>query len=345
METQSLVKRKYARSIEPLLRYLCRNPQKNLPVIVEVTKEFYVMQYVQGRALSEILKEGCLPEEEAKNYILQLLDAVEVLHRFQIVHRDIKPENIIIKPDGTLVLIDFDIARKFAYDKKRDTEYLGSAGYAAPEQYGFTQSDERTDIYAVGAVYNQMLSGAFPTERLADGYTGKIIARCTAIDSGKRYGNVKLLRKDVLRGRFTPCSFLDKIPGVRSRNPVLTVLFCLGIFNLIYSNIATLGGEPGFANTIGGVCLHTVYTGVAFAFLMLLFDDRIVDRTPMPLLKRRWEKRLVSLVLCFFASVACAWIFFFGSEYVSTFRECVRLSPVWYFLLRVPFCDFYGIFP
>ena len=148
----TFVKRKYNPAIKDFLTHLSDNPHPNFPVIAEIQDDFYIMEYIEGKTLEEALSGDVFLKEKAKELILQLLDAVELLHKFSIVHRDIKPENIIISCDGTLKLIDFDIARKIVNLKDRDTEILGTAGYAAPEQYGFTQTDERSDIYAIGLV-------------------------------------------------------------------------------------------------------------------------------------------------------------------------------------------------
>ncbi|MEJ1644188.1 protein kinase, partial [Escherichia coli] len=75
-----------------------------------------------------------------------------------------KPENIIIAPDNTVKLIDFGIAREFKTDSLSDTSYMGTRGYAAPEQYGKSQTDERTDIYSLGVTLYYLLTGMNPND-------------------------------------------------------------------------------------------------------------------------------------------------------------------------------------
>ena len=105
------------------------------------------------------------------------------------VHRDIKPENVIMR-GRRAVLIDFDAARLHKPEQESDTQVLGTTGFAAPEQYGLSQSDVRTDIYALGVLMNVMLTGEHPSKRLAEGRMGRVIERCTRVNPEKRYKDV-----------------------------------------------------------------------------------------------------------------------------------------------------------
>ena len=125
----------------------------------------------------------------------QLWQICSVLHSHGIVHRDIKPENIFY--DGQRVtLFDFDIARFVQLHQNQDTQLLGSHGYAAPEQYGFGQSDARTDIYALGVLWNVMLTGQHPSCKLYSGYEGPMIQKAIHVDPMQRYQNVEAMRDD-----------------------------------------------------------------------------------------------------------------------------------------------------
>ncbi len=161
---------------------------------------FFVLQeYISGETLEEILaKSGPLPKERALSYAVQLLEALEVVHREGIIHRDVTPANIIIGTDGFLRLLDFGISRVPDPEKSRDTQILGTAGYAAPEQFGFRQTDARTDLYAAGVVLNQMLTGHFPGEKLPEEKAlAWIVERATALDPGNRYESAAQMRRDV----------------------------------------------------------------------------------------------------------------------------------------------------
>ena len=119
-----------------------------------------------------------------------LLAGLAVLHENGIVHRDIKPSNIIIKNDGQAVLIDFSIARPYSESRSADTELLGTIGYAAPEQYGFSQSDFRTDIYALGATLKTI---SFKKD--VPKYITKAIERFAAFDPANRFQTVAEIQR------------------------------------------------------------------------------------------------------------------------------------------------------
>ena len=107
-----------------------------------------------------------------------------------------KPENVIIRGDEA-VLIDFDASRIVKEDQRADTVVLGTTGYAAPEQYGISQTDGRADIYSLGVLLNIMLTGKHPSMELAPGKLGRIVQRCTQINPKKRYKNVLYLMEDL----------------------------------------------------------------------------------------------------------------------------------------------------
>ena len=94
-------------------------------------------------------------------------------------------------------MIDFDAARIFKNENENDTRILGTTGYAAPEQYGISQSDERADIYALGVLLNIMLTGKHPSKELAAGRMGRIIQKCTMMNPKKRYKSVLYLMESL----------------------------------------------------------------------------------------------------------------------------------------------------
>ena len=126
---------------------------------------------------------------QAKKICRQLCSALWVLHSMGVVHRDVKPDNIIIRGKDA-VLIDFDASRIYKNANNEDTQILGTTGFAAPEQYGLSQSDGRADIYALGVLLNIMLTGEHPSRKLAAGRMGRIIQRCTMVNPEKRYKNI-----------------------------------------------------------------------------------------------------------------------------------------------------------
>ena len=96
---------------------------------------------------------------------------------------------------GNVKLIDFDAARIFKSYQQQDTSFIGTAGFAAPEQYGINQTDPRSDIFALGILLNVMLTGEHPSRKLYKGRLTKVIEKCINIDPNKRYANIKDLYK------------------------------------------------------------------------------------------------------------------------------------------------------
>ena len=174
---------------QKLLDYTC----PNLPTVYEVAREgeenLVLEEFIEGDTLGFLLRDALFTPEETKKIVCQVCRALWVLHSIGAVHRDVKPENIILRGSGA-VLIDFDAARFHKPEVDTDTQVLGTTGFAAPEQYGLSQSDLRTDIYSVGILINVMLTGEHPSKRLAEGRMGRIVDRCTHVNPQRRYKNV-----------------------------------------------------------------------------------------------------------------------------------------------------------
>ena len=172
-----------------LLHCTCRN----LPAVYEVASQgeenLVLEEYIQGDNLGDLLQGALFTVEETRSIVAQVCRALWVLHDLAAVHRDVKPENIILR-GSEAVLIDFDAARLYKPEETADTQILGTTGFAAPEQYGLSQTDQRTDIFAVGVLINVMLTGKHPSKQLAPGRLGRIVARCTQVNPKKRYPDV-----------------------------------------------------------------------------------------------------------------------------------------------------------
>ena len=187
---------------------------KGLPSIVDIIDQqdnyLIVMDYIEGITLEKIMQEeGVQPQEKVVDWAIQLCDVLQYLHTRKpaIIYRDMKPSNIMLRSDGSVVLIDFGTAREFKERHVEDTTCLGTQGYAAPEQFGgMGQTDERTDIYSLGATMYRLVTGHNPSEppykmypithwnpRLSTGLEG-IIAKCTSKDPKSRYQSVQEVR-------------------------------------------------------------------------------------------------------------------------------------------------------
>jgi WD40 repeat protein/tRNA A-37 threonylcarbamoyl transferase component Bud32 len=145
----------------------------NLPRIFEqftdTGRSYLVMDYIEGETLEEHLnKSGSrnMPVEQVLNIAFQLCSVLDYLHTRQppIIFRDLKPANVMLTATNHIYLIDFGIARHFKPGQTKDTSALGSSGYAAPEQYGRSQTTVRADLYSLGATLHQLLTGNDPTE-------------------------------------------------------------------------------------------------------------------------------------------------------------------------------------
>ncbi len=150
-------------------------------------------EYIEGKRLTDILSSKPLSRKKAQKYTSDICDALSFLHSVGIIHRDIKPSNIIIKNDDTAVLIDLSIAR-FINEQDTDTQALGTPGFAAPEQFGISQSNNTTDIYSLGVLLNIMLTGSHPSIDLPKGRLKRIVERATSTQISKRYKTAEKMK-------------------------------------------------------------------------------------------------------------------------------------------------------
>ncbi len=205
-------------------------------------------QYIPGMTLEQYCQEKPLSESEAAYLIIQICEGLEILHGMDIIHRDITPTNIILGNDGVIKIIDYGIARTEKSDAAHDTHILGTEGFAAPEQFGFRQSDPRTDIYSVGVLMNYLLTGGkLPSEEL---YTdnqklSQIIKNCIELEPRQRFDNVTLLKNMILEKNFgaykkyskskqhTDFKIFPGIPGAGSKYPAVRYLSCV-FFMLLF---------------------------------------------------------------------------------------------------------------
>ncbi len=150
---------------------LSRLAHPNLPRIYDSFSErgrsYLVMDFIEGKTLFQLLKgiEGQrLPVAQVLHIANQLCDVLHYLHQQHppIIFRDLKPTNVMVTAQGQVYLIDFGIARIFKEGQQQDTVFLGSPGYAPPEQHGTSQTNPRSDLYSLGATLHCCLSGQDP---------------------------------------------------------------------------------------------------------------------------------------------------------------------------------------
>lgn len=211
--------KKYRQDFDPdVYESISRIQDPHIPRILKCQETEGILciieEYISGETLQEMMdRDYIFTKDETIKIMMQLCDALECLHiRFHpIIHRDIKPSNIVISSDGILKLIDYNAARRYEREAMQDTRYMGTPGYAAPEQYGFSQSDVRTDIYAMGVVLNYMLTGRHLSEETASGKLGRIVKKCTRLDPSKRYDSVTDVKRDLQKIRRRQRVFLRYI--------------------------------------------------------------------------------------------------------------------------------------
>ena len=149
----------------------------------EMPEEFVVVyDFVPGDTLERVVElRGRLSVDDALRLVVQVCEAAGALHARGVIHRDISPTNVIVAVDGAR-LIDLGIARMRVEGVSHDTTSLGTWGFASPEQYGFAQTDARSDVYSIGRLFGYMLTGVRPD---ADEYEG-LLADATVVPSGVR---------------------------------------------------------------------------------------------------------------------------------------------------------------
>jgi serine/threonine-protein kinase len=177
-------------------------------------KAYLVMEFVPGETLLSFLQREGLPQpvDRVLEWMRQLCDVLEYLHNQQppIIFRDLKPANMMITPQSQLKLIDFGIARVFKPGQAKDTQAFGTIGYSAPEQYGRGQTDARSDVYSLGVLLHQLLTGYDPSStpfrlppasqvnRAVPQHISDVIARATQPDPDQRFSSVRALRDALL---------------------------------------------------------------------------------------------------------------------------------------------------
>lgn len=200
---------------------------------------FIVMEYIDGITLKELIeKKGFIPEEEAVDIALQILEALKGAHSHGVIHRDIKPHNIMISKNGIVKVTDFGIARATSNHTMTTTmDAIGSVHYFSPEQARGAFTDQRTDIYSFGIVFYEMLTGKRPfvgenpvtiamkhiqeditppgelNEDISEGVE-RVVLKCTMKKQAERYQNVEEIITDLKstagsKRTFVPSDVID----------------------------------------------------------------------------------------------------------------------------------------
>lgn len=206
-----------------------------------------IEQYAVGKSISSFIENGCLfTVSQVRHVAMQLCDALQCLHKNNIVHRDVTVNNVIISDEGNVKLIDMGISRIKDPYKTSDTHLMGTPGFAAPEQFGFRQTDERADIFSLGVLMNVMLTGELPSEEIyCKNYRLKrIISRSIELEPENRYKKVSEIKRRLITMPTEKdnglTAFLKEMPGVRTMTPwkmiVAGAIYTVLVFTFLLMN-------------------------------------------------------------------------------------------------------------
>lgn len=254
-------------------------------------KQYLVMDYIEGEDLKlRLERQGRLSESEVLTWLGQVGNALSYLHGLPtpVIHRDIKPANIKITPAGQAILVDFGIAKVGTSNERTATGALGlTPGFAPPEQYNFGGTDSRTDIYALGATYYNLLTGLIPPEsleRLMDQarleppskhradlspQVNAAILKALEVNAAHRFKTVAEFQQALQTPafRYAPVKSTTTRQaraaatarlGPRGRSPLLLVVGCLGLLGIL-----TAAGLLAAVDVLRGGPLATMLTGLA----------------------------------------------------------------------------------
>lgn len=184
-----------------------------------------VEEFVNGKRLCDVLQKN-IPVEVIVDYVRQICNGLKEVHNKNIVHRDLQPKNIIVDRHNHITIIDFDIARIRKEEADSDTEFLGTVGYASPEQFGFAQTDKRSDIYSLGVLIGDMVKPYAKTVREVSG---------EEIEKKLKY--IKLYNQDILEpDELEELSFrgiIRTVPGFRKNNilhKIIAIIMYVSVF-------------------------------------------------------------------------------------------------------------------
>lgn len=163
--------------------------------IFEYGSDYMIMEYIEGTPLND----AKILTKEIYGIAIELCDGLMALHEKNIIHRDIKPSNIILTNERHIKIIDFDAARIKKPTADKDTSFIGTDGFAPPEQYGFMQTDERSDIYALGVTIKLLLKDAYERSPYRSA-----VEKCLRFNPEQRYSSVKAVKTALTLCHFRP---------------------------------------------------------------------------------------------------------------------------------------------
>ena len=285
--------------------FIKKNTIVGIPRIFDIAisdNQLYVVEeYIDCKNLEDNIS-FIKSENDIIRILNSLFASLEILHRANppIIHRDIKPQNILLDNDKTY-LIDFDISRRYKGDNSKDTFIRGTEEYAAPEQYGFSESDPRTDIYAIGVTTKFILDATGIKSKKLE----RFVKKCTEIDPNNRFQNIREVRlflKRRIAGYLFENKFKYALPGYRTGN-----VFKALIATVVYASIIVMAffSESNTGMTKRYDVIFSIYQFIVLmAFPLITFNYLNIHNKLFGINKLKWYIRYP---IAFFISV----VFFF----------------------------------
>lgn len=235
---------------------------KNVVRLYDITEteqlKFITMEFIDGKDLRAVANErGPMPAKEATEVMSQVCSALQAAHAEGVVHRDLKPGNIMVQPNGRVVVMDFGLARSLHSDGGTKTGILmGTVDYMSPEQARGEHVDARSDVYTVGLILYELVTGVLPFKsdsvvaglvrrtqekakpasevdsRVPPGLS-RVIAKCMAIDPAQRYQSAEELLLDMEAFRERPSSTLQLAAAVKKQARTMRNVFIVSTVIII----------------------------------------------------------------------------------------------------------------
>ncbi|MGN0679020.1 MAG: serine/threonine-protein kinase [Oscillospiraceae bacterium] len=217
------------------IREIARIDSPYIAKICEIGDDYLITEYADGFSLSS----RRIPPKEVFRVALELCDALSALHEKNVIHRDVKPSNIIMCNDGHIKLIDFDTARLKKITSDKDTRFIGTDGFAPPEQYGFMQTDERSDIYSFGVTIKLLLE-----EDYAHCPYKRVIEKCIRFNPEQRFSSIKAVKTALKCSRVMPFVILPLCGAVAAASCIVLLNYGLSSKPVVPENISTSDNIP-----------------------------------------------------------------------------------------------------
>ena len=279
---------------------------RHLPHIFDCRRDgdslVVIMEYLSGRTLEDEVRNAENRRYLACRLFPQICDAATELHESlgkPVIHRDIKPSNIMVTWDN-VYLIDLGIARSFSEEATADTRQFGTRSYAPPEQFGYKQTDVRSDVYALGMLLYFMLTGETPDPTLAaTGFANcnvppslkKVLSKATEFDPANRYRSAAELRDAFVKAaRIKPAESnsnpTSRTPEMKPNVKTNPAVIRQGLLSRIPRSVGLAWNIIllAYCALVFAVCAVSTFNPGNTASALLSFDERLISNLAVGLL-------------------------------------------------------------